>query len=195
MSVAVSSIPPSARPLTVAQYQRLVACGVLTEDDDVELLEGWICSKMSRNPPHDVALHRAIEALRQRLSKRWMLRIQSAIETSDSMPEPDIAVVLAPIERYLEHHPRPDEVGIVIKVADTSLQEDRSTKARIYARAGIGTYWVVNVVSHQIEVYSEPTSKVLAPTYAAHRDYQSGQTVTLALPGTRRMAIRVHDIL
>ena len=89
------SFPPPGyplRPFTVDEYERMIRAGILTKDDHVELLEGWIVPKMSRNPPHDVSLDKWQEALRNRLKPNWRVRLQSAITTSDSEPEPDIGM-------------------------------------------------------------------------------------------------------
>jgi hypothetical protein len=73
---------------TVEEYHRLAESGVLEEDHAVELLEGWIVPKMIHNPPHDAAVELAQAAVSARLPQGWRPRIQSAITTSDSEPEP-----------------------------------------------------------------------------------------------------------
>src|SRR5579862_9140639 len=91
-SVALRRIPPfPVRPFTVDEYHRMIDADVLDEGDAVELLEGWIVPKMPRNPPHDATIGLADDALRIRLPAGWHVRLQSAITTSDSEPEPDLA--------------------------------------------------------------------------------------------------------
>ncbi len=54
--LADGSIPAeSLYRLSVKQYHAMIRAGILTEDDQVELLEGFLVSKMSKNPPHVVA--------------------------------------------------------------------------------------------------------------------------------------------
>src|SRR5262245_16087266 len=96
--------PYPVRKFSVDEYHRLIQMGLLTEDDPVELLEGWIVPKMPRNTPHDVCLDKSLEALRAILPTGWRLRVQSAITTPDSEPEPDFAIVPGPANRYLAHH-------------------------------------------------------------------------------------------
>src|SRR5262245_37560170 len=142
----VPSLPPRpARPLTVDEYHGLLRIGALTSGAPYEFLEGWLIPKMSRNPAHDLSLSLVNKVVSRALPPDWFARVQSAITTPDSEPEPDVAVVLAPERRYLDHHPGPAEIGLVIEVSDSSLPEDRSVKSRIYARAGIGEYWIVNI--------------------------------------------------
>ena len=97
MSVAVS-LPPRGSPLptlllrrfTVDEYHQMIQAGILGEDEPVELLEGWIVIKMPRNPEQDLALEKADIAIRDRLPAGWRIRIQSAITTDDSEPEPTL---------------------------------------------------------------------------------------------------------
>jgi Uma2 family endonuclease len=153
------------RRFSVDEYHRLTQVGVLTEDDDVELLEGYVVHKMARNPPHDGAIDLTHHALSKLLPPGWMLRIQEAITLADSEPEPDLAVVRGTPRSFLQHHPTAADVGLVIEVADSSLDSDRTDKARIYARAGIPLYWIINLVDGQIEVCSHPSGQTTDPDY------------------------------
>src|SRR4051812_21590777 len=83
--------PLPLRRFTVAEYHRMIETGILSEDDDVELLDGWIAQKMSCNPPHDAALGLVQAALMAVLPGEWICRGQSAVTTSESEPEPDVA--------------------------------------------------------------------------------------------------------
>jgi Uma2 family endonuclease len=140
--------------LSIRQYHQLAEHGVLTEDDDVELLQGWLVEKMTKSPRHDATISRLTRVLLPLLPAGWMLRVQSAITTQDSEPEPDLAVVQERPDDYATTHPGPADIGLVIEVADRSLNKDRR-KAMIYATAGIPTYWVVNLNEDCIEVYDE----------------------------------------
>lgn len=189
-------IPPfPVRPFSVDEYHRLIDAGVLTEDDNVELLEGWIVPKMPRDPPHDAILDQAQEALRHHLPSSWRVRVQSAITTMDSVPEPDIALAPGPASRYRNSHPSSQEVALAVEVADTTLAHDRTAKARIYARAGILTYWIVNIPDSLIEVYTDPTGPGASPHYQSRQDYRLGDTVPLTLPGEREVFVLVASIL
>src|SRR5947207_2591394 len=98
--------PVPVHRFTVEEYHRLIEHGVLTEDDRVELLEGWIVPKMTHNPPHDATIQIVDEQLRPLLRRGWMLRIQSAITLIDSEPEPDLAIVRGNSRTFLQGHPR-----------------------------------------------------------------------------------------
>jgi Uma2 family endonuclease len=194
-----SAIPAPAvvfpvRRVTVEEYHRLADLGVLTEDDRVELLEGVISPKMVDNPPHDGTVDLVDETLSSRLPAGWRTRIQSAITTEDSEPEPDVAVVRGEARDYLERHPGPADIGLLVEVADSTLDRDRD-KRRIYARAGIDIYWIINLVDACVEVYSEPSCAGAEPTYAQAEKYTAGEAIPFVVGGEALGSIRVADLL
>jgi Uma2 family endonuclease len=183
------------RRFTVAEYHRLIELGILTEDDNLELLEGYLVLKMSRNPPHDGTLHRAYKRLVRLLPAGWDVRMQSAVTLTDSEPEPDLAVVREDPDGYMTRHPAAVDVGLVVEVSDSTLAGDRADKGRIYARAGIGCYWIINLVDRQIEVYESPSGPGASPAYTQRRDYRAGDVVPLALGGQPLAGVPVQDLL
>lgn len=188
-------LPPyPVRQFSVAEYHRLAETGVMAEDEPVELLEGWIVPKMTRNPPHDVTVGLVDAALRVRLPRDWHVRPQSAVTTADSEPEPDLAVVRGAIRDYLEHHPHPGDVALVVEVAEASLARDRQ-KLRLYARAGIPVVWIVNLVESCIEVYDKPNAEVSQPAYARRRTFAAGDEVPLEVPLLQIAPIPAGELL
>jgi len=185
--------PFPVRRFTVEEYQQMADAGILT-DDHVELLEGWITPKMIHNPPHDLAVGLAEEALRDRLTDAWKTRSQSAITTDDSRPEPDVAVVRGPLRRYTRQQPGPADIALIVEIADTSLARDRG-KCPLYARAGIPAYWIVNLVGRQVEVYTQPNSAADPPGYSRKAVYEPGDDVPLEVAGQQPAAIAVDDLL
>lgn len=160
------STPVPIRSFSVAEYEAMGRAGILSADDNVELLEGRISPKMTKNPPHNFILDELYEALRSRVPAGYFIKNQGVVATADSQPEPDLAV-LRGVRKDLEfRHPQPDEVALIVEVSDASLARDRYKK-RIYARAGIRTYWIVNVNERYVEVYTDPIASEDA-------QYQSG---------------------
>jgi hypothetical protein len=172
----------------------MIRMGILTEDDRVELLEGWIVPKMAHNPPHDVTVDQAQETLRARLPAGWRIRVQSAITTEDSEPEPDIVVVPGPVTRYVTRHPEPQDIGLLVEVSDANLQRDRNEKSRLYARARIGCYWIINIPDQQVEVFTDPTGPDADPHYRQNQVYDIHATVPLILDGQERGPIPVQEL-
>lgn len=199
MSVAPAvspQIPPyPVRRFTVEEYHQMARAGVLTEDDSVELLEGWIVPKMVRNPRHDVALKLAETAVERQLSAGWHVRVPSAITTAESEPEPDLAVVKGDVRAYLNDHPRPDDVALVIEIADSSLARDCNDKARIYAAAGIGTYWIVNLVESIVEVHSAPAGAGPSARFTRRTKVAADGTVAAQLSDGAPLKIVARDLL
>jgi Uma2 family endonuclease len=185
---------PTLYRLSVAQYHDMLKAGVLKEGEKVELLEGLLVEKMTRNPPHDGCLMALQAELMLRLPAGWMLRIQSAITTSDSEPEPDLIVVKGFPRQYMQVHPVPSNVALVVEVADVSLGFDRPDKLRVYARARLPVYWIVNIPDGCIEVYTQPRGG-RSPTYRQRRDYQPSETIPLVIAGVLAGEIAVRDLL
>lgn len=188
MSVATVSAPPQIPPypiwkFSVTDYHRLIDIGVLDENDRVELLEGWLVPKMSHGPLHDISVELTNERIRQALPSGWRLRVQSAITTGDSEPEPDLAIIRGDIRTAPRRHPLPTEIGLLIEVADTTLQSDRLRKSEIYGRAGILNYWIINLQDRQVECYSQPTGPIPTPGYSQCEIKQPGQRLSLELDG------------
>jgi Uma2 family endonuclease len=106
-----------------------------------------------------------------------------------------MAVVRGPRGRYKSAHPETGDIAALMEVSDSSLRVDRTGKARIYARAGIPVYWVVNVVDKVIEVYTQPSGPTASPAYADRQDYAIGASVPVVLDGTTIGAIAVADVM
>lgn len=183
------------RRFSVAEYHKLIEIGVLTEDDNLELLEGYLVHKMSRKPPHDATLQLLLHALLPVLPPGWCFRVQSAITLADSEPEPDFAIARGNARTYATRHPRPADIGLLIEVADSTLDGDRTDKGRIYARAGIPCYWIVNLVDRQVEAFTSPSGPTAAPAFAQRTCYRVGDSVPLQLDGSAIGTVAVQDML
>lgn len=153
----MASLPDlSPRPFSVADYHRMIDAGILAEDERVELLEGVIVLMSPQKDPHAHAIEELTFALARQIDDRHRLRCQLPLTLGeDSEPEPDLAVVLARgKDRPASGHPR--SALLVIEVAGDSLRKDRLVKSRLYARAAIPEYWIVNLEDRCLEVYRDP---------------------------------------
>ncbi len=182
------------RKFSVAEYHQMIAAAVLTENDAVELLEGWIVPKMPHNPLHDWTVQGIDDQLRLRLPPGWGIRIQMAVTLLDSEPEPDVAVVVGDRRKFRNRHPGPEDIGLIIEVAESTLRQDRTEKAAIYARAEIKHYWIVNLVDWRIETFSQPRSAGRRSTYLKKPVYRAGGSIPLVL-GQHRVSVPVDDLL
>lgn len=206
MSVSPHIVHPSGQPtpavptepiwpLTVDQYHEMVRTGILREGDPIELLEGWLVTKMVKNPPHCSATVLARKVLESVLPEGWHVRVQEPVTLAASEPEPDVAIVRGEPRDYSERHPGARDVALVVEVADASLERDRTLKQRIYAEAGIPVYWIANVLDRRLEVYADPSGPSEAPGYRTHQDDSSQDRVPLLLGGREVARIPVADLL
>ncbi len=181
--------------LSIEQYHAIIQAGILTDDDSVELLEGWLVFKMPKNPPHRATTRLVRTALENILPAGWYVDSQEPITLSNSEPEPDIVVVRGDTRQYLERHPGAEDIAVIIEVSDTTLQRDRTVKKRIYARAGISIYWIVNLVKEQVEVYSQPLVEVEQPDYSQRLDFGRSAVIPIIIEGIEIGAIAVNSLL
>ncbi len=189
-------IPPEpARPWTVAEYHALLRDGGLVDGDAFELLEGWLLPKTIQGPSHNFVVATLNQRLHQSLVSPWIVRSQLAITTDDSEPEPDLCIVRGTHAQFVKQHPTSRDVVLVVEVSDSSLQRDRDIKQRIYARAGIAEYWIVNLVERQIEVHTLPQSAGESPIFAQRLIYRPSQAVPVTLDGTKTLEFAVSELL
>jgi Uma2 family endonuclease len=135
--------------LDLETYNRMVASGAL-EGEPIELLEGLLVEMSPQKAEHATLIE---ELTRHFGTARARLRVQLPLEVPpDSAPEPDLALVAERPPRG--HHPR--TALLVIEVAVSSHKVDRGAKAKLYARAGVPQYWVINVPGRCVEVRTDP---------------------------------------
>jgi len=181
--------------LSIEQYHAIIQAGILTDDDSVELLEGWLVFKMPKNPPPRATTRLVRTALENILPAGWYVDSQEPITLSNSEPQPDIVVVRGDTRQYVDRHPGAEDIALIIEVADTTLQRDRTVKKRIYARAGISIYWIVNLVEEQVEVYSQPLVEVEQPDYSQRLDFGRSAVIPIIIEGIEMGAIAVDALL
>ena len=182
-------------PVSVALYHQMIGAGIVTEDDPVELINGWLVTTMPKNPPHSLTTQLIRDALAQLLTSDWHVRDQEPITLATSEPEPDLAIVRGSPRAYRDHHPAPADVAMVIEVADATLQRDRTTKLTLYAEARIPVYWIVNLPEHQIEVYSAPYDSEDQATYSQRQNYVPGDSIPVVVDEGRIGAVAVTELL
>jgi Uma2 family endonuclease len=181
--------------LRVDQYHEMIRKGILTDDDPVELLEGWLVTKMPKNPSHRVTTQLTRKALEALLPEGWYVDTQEPITLSDSEPEPDVVIVRGKIRHYSDRHPGAQDVALIVEVADTTLQRDQGAKKLLYAREGIPVYWIINLIEQQIEIYTEPSESTDTPDYQHYQIYQSSETVPVIVDDDTLGEIAVREFL
>jgi Uma2 family endonuclease len=183
------------RTFTVEEYHWLIAQDFFAQDERFELLDGLIVNKMARDPIHDASLAASRRVLDARLPTGWHVRVQSAVTTGSSEPEPDLAIVRGTEFDYVSRHPGAADAELLVEVANSSLSSDRDWKGPIYARAGFPVYWIINLVHMRVEVYTDPSGPDPAPTYRRRRDFSIGASILLTIANAAVAPIAVADLL
>lgn len=192
-SLAIPDLP--IWQMSVEQYHAMIEAGILTDDDRLELLDGWLVPKMSKNPRHVLVLELLAQQLQVLLSTGWYVRRQEPITLTESEPEPDLCVVRGSPRSYLNRHPEPSDVGLIVELADTTLAIDRGRKLSIYARAELPEYWIINLTNSCIEVYRHPVCSADGTCgYSEMVVYRADQNVPVVLNGVSAGELAVHTI-
>lgn len=148
---------PQPLRLTVTDYHRLVDLGFWGEDDRIELIRGELIQMAAKGTAHETCITRLLRVLPLLLGHRATLRCQAPLTLAfDGEPEPDFAIVQNREDDYESAHPTPAEALLVMEVADSSLEYDRTVKLSLYAEASIPHYWLFNGIDRILEAYSKP---------------------------------------
>ena len=145
------------RPFTVTDYARMRETGILREDDRVELIDGEVRLMSPIGPVHAAIVNRLTAFISRYMGDTVILSVQNPIQLHDySEPQPDLTLLQPREDFYAHAHPRPDDVVLVIEIADTSIEYDRDEKIPHYADAGIAEAWLIDVSNQTIEQYTQP---------------------------------------
>ena len=143
---------------TTAEYHEMTAAGILGENDRVELIEGEILKMAAIGSFHAACVGRLTRLFTSVFSNRVIVWVQNPIRIGEySEPEPDVALLKDRPDFYEANHPTPEDVYLIVEVADSSLGYDRGFKLPVYARSGVGEVWVVDLDAACVEAYSQPS--------------------------------------
>ena len=146
------------RAWTAAEYEQMVAAGVLGEDDRVELVEGEIVEMAPVGARHAASVNALARLLQRQVGDRALVSVQNPVRLSPrSEPQPDLAVLAWRDDGYRDELPGPADVLLVVEVAESSVATDRDVKLPLYGRAGIGEAWLVDLPAGTIEVHTGPS--------------------------------------
>lgn len=198
MSTAVEQLQRFSEPgkdrfdihrLSVEDYEKMIAHGFFDQDERVELWEGVLVKMSPKGTKHANAVRRIDRVIEKALGARVVFSAQDPIRLDDfSEPEPDVALLVPPIDNYDDAHPTPNDVLLLLEVADTSVEKDRR-KAANYARNGIRQYLLFNLNTNEIEDYREP----VADGYRFKQTHD--RTASFNLVAFPEVEIKVADLL
>lgn len=154
---------PTRRKLDVDEFYRMAAAGILGPDERVELIEGEIVELVPIGSEHGVMTSRLARVLMRAVGDAALVNTTSPLRLDTyNEPQPDLMILRARADDYMQSHPAPADVILVIEVAKATPAYDRSTKADLYATAGVPELWIVDLTKQNIEVCSEPRNGVYA---------------------------------
>jgi Uma2 family endonuclease len=178
---------------TAEQYERMLVAGILSPDGRYEIIGGVIFTKMGQKPAHRNSRQRTRDFLAHAFG---LAHVQYQDEmpvpaglSAWSRPEPDLSVTREPYDAYAGRYARPEDMLLIIEIADSSLDTDEREKALLYAKTGIEEYWVVNVVTRSLVVFRHAGEF----GYKETRRYSEEETIApIAVPEAE---VRVGDLL
>jgi Uma2 family endonuclease len=185
------AVDPKRHQFTRADYHEMARAGILKPDVRVELIDGDIIEMNPIGRPHRTCVNRLNDIFSLNVRSTAIVQVQNPIVLGNfGEPEPDIVLLRRRADFYgTGDEETPEDILLVIEVADTSERYDRHTKAPMYARFGIREYWIVDVNNSRITRYLEPTPD----GYKTTQIYRRGESLgPLAFPD---LAIPVNDIL
>ncbi len=181
--------PIRYRPLTTDDVERMVETGVLDEDDRVELIKGRLVDMSPPGIRHAAYVRQTSRMLNRIVGDDFIVDVQNPVAFGQNFQsEPDIALLRERAHGYLNSHPTPDDILLLIEVSDPSLNYDQEVKAPLYGEAGVLESWVVSVEDQYIDVYSEPSPG----GYKLRRRYTAGES--LAVPGVEGASLSVAQV-
>lgn len=183
--------PQAAKRLfSVDEFHRMGEAGILGEDDRLELIDGEIIAMTPIGPGHAGCVNRLTALLAGRVGSRAVLAVQNPVFLGEhAEPQPDVVLLKPRPDFYSHSHPAAQDVLLVIEVADSSADYDRTVKVPHYARAGIPEVWIVDLPQRVVEVYRKPEDG----EYREHLAVGSG--ADLRLPGLPGAQIAADDVL
>jgi Uma2 family endonuclease len=163
---------------TVEDFQLMDRAGVFPPDSRLELLEGKIYDMSPIGPFHEGVCDLLTEYFVKASNGRWIVRVQHSIHlASDSLPQPDLVLARPAPHRYKMRHPAPEDIFLVVEIAQTSLLHDDGYKRPLYARAGITEVWIVDLNDEVLRVFRKPDGE----TYTERQELRAGQFASMEM--------------
>jgi Uma2 family endonuclease len=178
---------------TVEEYRQLGERGILREDEGVELIEGIVVAMSPKSVAHRYAVDALLTILPAMLASDWYPSGQNPLQLTGSEPEPDVTLLRGSYRDYRDRHPQPQDAGLVIEVAESSLDYDRRTKGFLYSKHEVPEYWIVNLVDACVEVYRSAPDK--PQHFLPAESYGVGSDVPLVIASRRYGSVRVADLI
>lgn len=146
------------RRFDVEEYHWMGRVGILSADDRVELVRGEVVEMTPIGSLHQSCVNVLNHLFGRSLGERFTVRVQGPVRLGESSePQPDLAVLERRSDFYRASHPTPDDIVLLVEVSDTTLAYARNTKLPLYAGAGVGEVWILDLEARAVEIHTEPS--------------------------------------
>ena len=164
------------RQFTVKEYHQMAKVGILKQDDRVELIAGEIVKMAPIGIPHAGCVRRLSGIFNKLLSGKAVVDTQNPIDLNDeSEPQPDLVLLRWRDDYYAGKHPRPEDIFLLIEVADSTIKYDREVKIPLYAENGIYEVWLIDINQELVEVYRQNVGN----SYQQQQQFVRGDRLTI----------------
>jgi Uma2 family endonuclease len=171
------SVEVSRRRFTADDYQRMGQAGILSEGDRVELIDGEVVAMTPIGPRHNASVNRANRALVRSVGDQAIVQSQGSVRLGRyHEPEPDLVLLRPQADFYASRLPGPQDILLIVEIAESSIDYDRQVKARIYAESGVREYWLADLNDNLLFCYSLPQDGA----YRTVKEYHRGQSIAPA---------------
>jgi Uma2 family endonuclease len=141
--------------LTVADYYKMAAAGIIGEESRVELIDGEIVDMAPIGSKHAFVVSRLAQFFTLATHHHYLVSVQNPVRLDNrSEPQPDIAL-LKP-GNYMDNLPGASDVLLIIEVAHSSINFDRTVKLDLYARHAIPEVWLLDLEGSELLVCRKP---------------------------------------
>ncbi|MBX2873051.1 MAG: Uma2 family endonuclease [Saprospiraceae bacterium] len=183
-----TQVPIKRYYFNVEEFRQMGEAGIIAPGHRVELINGEIIEKSPINSLHAGTVKNLNRLLSRLLGEDAILSVQDTVELNQhSEPEPDLAILRYRKDLYTQAHPKPEDVFLIIEVADSTLEKDQKIKLPLYAATGIEEVWIINLQDNQVEVSTEPSDL----GYRNCHIYRKGDAISNHLIGE----LAVSDVL
>jgi Uma2 family endonuclease len=182
---------PERTRISADRYQKMVATGVLTKYDRVELVDGDMLNMAPIGTQHSATTARLTRLLVMSAGDSAIVSPGGSVRLGDySVPQPDLMLLKPRADFYSGQIPTAPDLLLLVEISDSSLAFDQGIKRALYSRHGVAEYWVVDVSGKRIHVYREPTGD----GYAQALECTLSDVVSLrGLPGVQVTAGTLFD--
>ncbi|WP_017293797.1 Uma2 family endonuclease [Geminocystis herdmanii] len=178
------------KKFALEEYHQIIASGVLREDYLIELINGEIFEMSPVGFRHASCVKKINYLFAEKLGSKVIIGVQDPIKLNDnSEPQPDLVLLKPRDDFYANQHPTPEDIFLLIEVADSSIEYDRNFKIPIYAENKIKEVWLVDLNQNLLEVYQNPQKNY----YQNITKLSSQDSLTLTQPEV--IIIRLDRIL